>query len=57
MQGKRKLLGKLIGFDDFMNITLDETHEFTSDNQDILLGKTVVRGNAILMWEIIDKVD
>jgi small nuclear ribonucleoprotein (snRNP)-like protein len=31
MQGKRKLLGKLIGYDDFMNITLDEAHEFTQD--------------------------
>ena len=57
MAGKKKLLGKLIGYDDFMNITLDETHEFTADQQDIPLGKTVIRGNAILMWEIIDKVD
>jgi len=32
ISGKRKLLGKLIGYDDFMNIVLDDAHEFTKDS-------------------------
>ncbi len=43
----RILEGKLIGFDDYMNMVLDDTEEHKDDNQR-RLGTVILRGNNII---------
>jgi small nuclear ribonucleoprotein len=43
----RVLEGKLMGFDDYMNIVLDETEESQEDNVR-RLGTVVLRGNNVV---------
>lgn len=69
MNGKRHVEGTLIGFDPFMNLTLenavDKVGVVVSNQQDgtsaptkqeIPLGTVVVRGNSIEMMECLDPV-
>ncbi len=43
----RMLEGKLVGYDDFMNLVLEETDE-TKDEQAKKLGTVVLRGNNVV---------
>ncbi len=43
----RKLEGKLVGYDDFMNLVLEETEE-TKEEQVKKLGTVVLRGNNVV---------
>lgn len=43
----RILEGKLIGFDDYMNMVLDDTEETTDETQR-RLGTVILRGNNII---------
>lgn len=43
----RKLEGKLVGYDDFMNLVLEETDE-TKEEQVKKLGTVVLRGNNVV---------
>ena len=55
----RKVIGKVIGFDHFMNLTLDDAIEYHGEGnkQQTPLYKTMVRGGSIVFWECLDKVD
>ena len=54
--GKRKLTGYLRGYDQFMNIVLDNTVEIVSPTEKNEIGMVVIRGNSIMMWECLDRV-
>ncbi|KAG2388265.1 hypothetical protein C9374_000429 [Naegleria lovaniensis] len=68
MNGKRHVEGTLIGFDPFMNLTLENAVDkvgvmsanqdgtSTQTKQEIPLGTVVVRGNSIEMMECLDPV-
>ena len=43
----RVLEGKLVGFDDYMNMVLEDTEE-TTDEMVRRLGKVVLRGNNVV---------
>ena len=43
----RILEGKLVGFDDYMNMVLEDTEE-TTDERVRRLGKVVLRGNNVV---------
>ncbi|UCD91767.1 MAG: RNA-binding protein [Methanobacteriota archaeon] len=43
----RSLEGKLVGYDDFMNLVLEETEE-TKEEQAKKLGTVVLRGNNVV---------
>ncbi|TET91667.1 MAG: RNA-binding protein [Methanomassiliicoccales archaeon] len=43
----RSLEGKLVGYDDFMNLVLEETEE-TKEEQMKKLGTVVLRGNNVV---------
>jgi small nuclear ribonucleoprotein len=47
LKDNRNLEGKLVGFDDFMNLVLEETEE-TKDEQVKKLGTVVLRGNNVV---------
>ncbi|HZD43375.1 MAG TPA: LSM domain-containing protein [Methanomicrobiales archaeon] len=45
---KRKLQGRLIAVDEYLNIHMDETIEYVDDQRGRSLGTVVIRGNNIL---------
>ncbi|GAB5033428.1 small nuclear ribonucleoprotein g-like [Nannochloropsis oceanica] len=55
LNGNRKVTGVLRGFDQFMNIVLDETVDDGSpDKNDI--GLVVIRGNSVVQFECLEKL-
>ncbi len=49
----RKIEGKLIGFDEYMNIVLDEVEETTRDETKRRLGKIILRGSNVVSISLI----
>lgn len=47
LKDQRCLEGKLVGYDDFMNLVLEETEE-TKEEQVKKLGTVVLRGNNVV---------
>ncbi len=47
--------GIVIGVDVFMNVAMEKAYEIVGNERKILY-KVVVRGNSILMWELLEKV-
>lgn len=45
---KRKLQGRLIAVDEYLNIHMDETIEYVDNQRGRNLGTVVIRGNNIL---------
>jgi len=52
LNGGREVEGIVIGVDVFMNVALEKAYEIVGNERKILY-KTVVRGNSILMWELL----
>lgn len=48
LKDNRVLEGKLTGFDDYMNMVLEETVERTADQGERRLGSVVLRGNNVV---------
>jgi small nuclear ribonucleoprotein (snRNP)-like protein len=44
----RKLQGRLVAVDEYLNIHMDETTEYVDDQRGRNLGTVVIRGNNIL---------
>ena len=62
INGERRIAGKLKGYDQFMNIVLDEAIELVQNKKDSKvekrnLGTIVIRGQSVVLWENIDKVE
>lgn len=56
LNGSRKVIGKLQGYDVFSNLTLVEALEEMSNGEKLNIGTTVIRGNSILSIETLDKI-
>ena len=57
LNGERHVAGVLKGYDQFLNIVLDNAVEFVSTKDKPRdLGTVVIRGNSIVLWENVDKV-
>ena len=56
LNGNRHVAGVLKGYDQFLNIVLDNAIEILGKDQKRELGTLVIRGNSVLMWECLDKV-
>eukprot|EP00995_Heteronema_vittatum_P009968 NODE_5363_length_513_cov_469.191810_g3983_i0.p2 GENE.NODE_5363_length_513_cov_469.191810_g3983_i0~~NODE_5363_length_513_cov_469.191810_g3983_i0.p2 ORF type:complete len:77 (+),score=7.17 NODE_5363_length_513_cov_469.191810_g3983_i0:82-312(+) len=52
LNANRSVSGVLRGFDQFMNIVLDETVEQTSEGDNNELGMVVIRGNSVMNIEV-----
>ncbi|KAF1788585.1 LSM domain [Phytophthora cactorum] len=55
LNGNRKVSGVLRGFDQFMNVTLDETVEEVSATESNRIGMVVIRGNSIVQFECLER--
>ncbi len=58
LNGERRVAGIMKGYDQFMNVVLDEAIEIRQGNkvEKRNLGTIVIRGQSIVLWENIDKV-
>eukprot|EP00389_Voromonas_pontica_P002076 GDKH01003099.1.p1 GENE.GDKH01003099.1~~GDKH01003099.1.p1 ORF type:complete len:88 (-),score=15.86 GDKH01003099.1:82-345(-) len=56
LNANRHVVGVLRGYDNFMNIVLDNTVEIVSPEEKNDIGMVVIRGNSIVLWECLDKV-
>jgi small nuclear ribonucleoprotein G len=53
INGNRKLIGTLRGYDAFLNVVLEEVEQ----DQGGYLGQVVVRGNSIIQFEALERVN
>lgn len=56
LNGNRNIEGTLRGFDQFMNLVIDDTVEKVSASESNKIGMVVVRGNSIVMMEALEKL-
>ena len=52
----RHIAGVLKGYDQFLNVVLDNAIEIRGKDDKRELGTIVIRGNSVVMWECLDKV-
>ncbi|QIW95322.1 hypothetical protein AMS68_000840 [Peltaster fructicola] len=57
LNGSRKVIGTLRGYDVFLNIVLDEASEIRPTGEKIRIGMCVIRGNSVLVLEALDRID
>lgn len=56
LNGSRKVLGVLRGYDVFLNIVLDEAVEEKDNGEKVRLGMVVIRGNSVVMLEALERI-
>ncbi|ODV58665.1 mRNA splicing protein SMX2 [Ascoidea rubescens DSM 1968] len=60
LNGSRKIVGILRGYDVFLNLTVDEGVEIggykNKEESKIQIGTAIVRGNSIVSIEVLDKI-
>ena len=56
LNGNRKVVGVLRGYDAFMNIVLEEAVDENSSNKPTI-GTVVLRGSSIVQFESLDRVN
>lgn len=56
LNANRRLYGVLKGYDQFMNIVLEDTQEVVSNEEKVNIGTVMIRGNSIVLWECLDKI-
>ncbi|ETN42733.1 uncharacterized protein HMPREF1541_01891 [Cyphellophora europaea CBS 101466] len=57
LNGARKVIGILRGYDVFLNIVLDEAVEEKANGERTRLGMVVIRGNSVVMLEALERMD
>ena len=59
LNGDRRIVGRVTGYDHFMNLCLDDTIEQVSRGgvESRPLFRTVIRGESIVFWECLEKVE
>ncbi|KAG5338443.1 RUXG protein, partial [Acromyrmex charruanus] len=56
LNGGRRVVGILRGFDPFMNMVIDESIEECKDGTKNNIGMVVIRGNSVIMLEALDRI-
>eukprot|EP01117_Protostelium_nocturnum_P005802 TRINITY_DN2092_c0_g1_i2.p1 TRINITY_DN2092_c0_g1~~TRINITY_DN2092_c0_g1_i2.p1 ORF type:complete len:168 (-),score=7.75 TRINITY_DN2092_c0_g1_i2:149-652(-) len=56
LNGNRKVCGVLRGYDQFMNLVLDNTVEEVSSSEKNEIGMVVIRGNSVVMMEALEAI-
>ncbi|DAA77616.1 small nuclear ribonucleoprotein G [Trichophyton mentagrophytes] len=56
LNGNRKVIGVLRGYDVFMNIVLDDAVEEKNGGEKVPLGMVVIRGNSVVMLEALERI-
>ncbi|CAI5760778.1 unnamed protein product [Candida verbasci] len=53
-QNDSRINGKIVGFDEFMNLVVDDAIELTGDGKEIKLGKLLLKGDNITLISCLD---
>lgn len=56
LNANRRITGVLRGFDQFMNLVIDETVEEVSASERNEIGMVVIRGNSVVMMEALERI-
>ena len=56
LNGNRRVSGVLRGFDQYMNLVLDEAVEELSAQERLEIGMVVLRGNSVVMIEPLERI-
>ncbi|KAK3309359.1 uncharacterized protein B0T15DRAFT_488099 [Chaetomium strumarium] len=56
LNGSRKVIGVLRGYDVFLNIVLDDALEEKDNGEKVKLGMVVIRGNSVVMLEALERI-
>jgi len=56
LNGNRKVIGILRGYDVFLNVVLDEAVEEKPGGERVRLGMVVIRGNSVVMLEALERI-
>jgi len=56
LNGNRKVLGILRGYDVFLNIVLDDAVEEKPGGERERIGMVVIRGNSVVMLEALERM-
>lgn len=56
MNGSRKVVGTLRGYDAFLNVVMEEAIDETVENSPSI-GTIVVRGNSIVQFESLERIE
>ncbi|KAF4343208.1 small nuclear ribonucleo G [Fusarium beomiforme] len=56
LNGSRKVIGILRGYDVFLNIVLDEAVEEKEGGEKQRIGMVVIRGNSVVMLEALERI-
>ncbi|KAJ2084097.1 Core Sm protein Sm G, spliceosomal U1, U2, U4, and U5 snRNPs component [Coemansia sp. RSA 988] len=57
LNADRRVIGRLRGYDAFMNVNLEDAHEVISEDKSLPLGQAVVRGNSIIALEALEPIN
>lgn len=56
LNADRRIVGVLRGFDQFMNLVLEDCNEFVKADEKNPIGTVMIRGNSVVLWECLDKI-
>ena len=56
LNGNRKVIGILRGYDVFLNIVLDDAVEEKTGGERVRLGMVTIRGNSVVMLEALERM-
>ena len=56
LNAERRLVGVLRGYDQFMNLVLEDCNEINKLEEKNPIGTVMIRGNSIVLWECLDKI-
>jgi small nuclear ribonucleoprotein G len=56
LNANRHVVGTLRGYDQFMNLVLENTVEVVTPSERNEIGMVVIRGNSVVMMEPLEKV-
>ncbi|KAF1353652.1 LSM domain-containing protein [Delphinella strobiligena] len=56
LNGSRKVIGVLRGYDVFLNIVLDDAVEEKAGGEKVRIGQVVIRGNSVVMLEALERM-
>ncbi|KAL8679157.1 MAG: hypothetical protein Q9186_004548 [Xanthomendoza sp. 1 TL-2023] len=56
LNGSRKVIGVLRGYDVFLNVVLDDAVEEKAGGEKVRLGMVVIRGNSVVMLEALERI-
>ena len=56
LNANRRVVGVLRGYDQFMNLVLEDVQEYGQGDEKIPIGTVMIRGNSVVLWECLDKI-